>query len=367
MSKITQINKENFKIARKNAGFSTVEASKKVTTSKKNLVEEWEKGGSTPTWKQAETLSRIYNVPLVLMMSNKSLSVQREIPDFRSNIKEMSLPLKRYINDLLKTQKWLENKIQQADGLQNSIQGIASATDSVDELSKIIADKLQLELEYFYSIGSAKNKLLYLIERLEDKDVFVGKTFAHYDIPVKEMRGMFISNKYAPMIILNRKDAYTAQLFTLVHEITHLFRNTEGVSNIELARKETLKEERLCNEVAAKILMPESFLPKSKVDLNQLKQLANKLTVSPIAMFYRLKNSNRIAGEVDKVLEKVKLETKQNLEAKEAKGSTGGNYYNNTKDSNGTLLNRFVSSLYFNQEINFVEASNILRLAVNKV
>ena len=78
------INLENLKIARKNAGYATLEATKKVCGPiKSNRVEQWEAGELSPTWSQLKKLSDAYQINVFLLTSKEKLRRDRLIADYR--------------------------------------------------------------------------------------------------------------------------------------------------------------------------------------------------------------------------------------------------------------------------------------------
>jgi len=143
------------------------------------------------------------------------------------------------------------------------------AKDIKKELS--IDDKIQTD-----------NIFKYWINKIEDKRIFVSRTsniHSHLKISTKEVKGFAISSKLAPFIYVNSGDEKNAMLFTLIHELVHLWINTTGVSNInsiEFREKLNTKDydpiEILCNQVTAEILMPEEEILNitSKYDYNDL-------------------------------------------------------------------------------------------------
>ena len=79
------------------------------------------------------------------------------------------------------------------------------------------------------------NILKHWIEKIEQKRIFISQTsslHSYMKLEVDEVRGFTIADKIAPFIFINSRDADTANLFTLLHELAHLWINASGVSNI---------------------------------------------------------------------------------------------------------------------------------------
>ncbi|RMN74615.1 hypothetical protein ALQ55_200010 [Pseudomonas savastanoi pv. savastanoi] len=79
----------------------------------------------------------------------------------------------------------------------------------------------------------------------------------HRKLEVSEFRGFAISNSLAPVVFINSSDAPTARLFTLMHELAHLWIGSSGVSDAGTANGR--EEERFCNAVAGEFLVPEEL------------------------------------------------------------------------------------------------------------
>src|SRR5690606_38357803 len=74
------------------------------------------------------------------------------------------------------------------------------------------------------------------------------------------LQGFTIVDKYAPFVFINSDDWNAAQLFTMVHELVHIWIGKSGISNqIEPSLEFNDKlhpVELFCNEVTANALMP---------------------------------------------------------------------------------------------------------------
>src|SRR3989338_4982683 len=369
MSVINLINTTNLKIARENMGMSSLTASKRISSSAKDVVAEWERGDSLPTWSQVTKLSKIYNVPELLFFSDKPLEKQKVIPDYRVGVnQESDEKIKKLINLVVTRQKWLER-----GSTQNQLQGSGRNLESPRQLADLIREKLKVDITEFKKISGRKDALNYLIEKAETQGSFVGKTVSYHQIEVEDMRGLFISHDYCPFIILNRRDARAAQIFSFVHELAHYFRRSDAISNTLDFRSTSGNinpEERFCNKVAAELLLPENEFTKVFYDKLDIDAVSDLYKVSKIFIFYRLKELGKIRKGSERALEdEIQKEMQENLrmKAEREKAQSGGNYTNAMRDSNGSLFNRIVYKSYTENKIGYVEASNLLRFSPDMV
>jgi Zn-dependent peptidase ImmA (M78 family) len=99
-----------------------------------------------------------------------------------------------------------------------------------------------------------------LIDRIEEIGVLVMRRgdLGHSSKPlaVEEFRGFAIFDNFAPVIFINQSDVPSARLFTLIHELTHIWIGQSGISDGSPTTEH--KEEILCNAVAAEFLVPSS-------------------------------------------------------------------------------------------------------------
>ncbi len=369
------INLRSLKIARENAGYSTLEATHKVVgkNSKTDRVREWENSEKTPTWKQLKATAEAYQVNVFVLTNDEELEKNRHIKDFRKvkSGKDLSLNTKKYINFLLQRQQCISNILKKKHSSKNQLVGCGEEfKNSEIKLAEFIAKKLS----YKY-LPNEHDHLKYLISLVEEKGVFIMKTLSYWGISIPEMRGVYLKDDYAPIIAINRRDAKSAQLFTLAHEIAHLFINCEAISNIDFKDSPSNKgEEAFCSRVAASLLLPESLISKETYSLNDIGDIAKEYQVSQLFVFYRLKSLGSLSAQNIREYENVILkrsEQPERLKKLENLLPSGkpnkGNYNNNMKDSNGRLFNKFVSSLYFENKMNAFEASKFLKFSIDKV
>ena len=74
-----------------------------------------------------------------------------------------------------------------------------------------------------------------------------------------EFRGFSIYDRIAPLVFINIRDFKGARIFTLAHEMAHIWAGSGGVSNPDYGLQHKLPDssvERFCNRVAAETLVP---------------------------------------------------------------------------------------------------------------
>nr|WP_232319708.1 ImmA/IrrE family metallo-endopeptidase [Prosthecochloris sp. HL-130-GSB] len=62
-----------------------------------------------------------------------------------------------------------------------------------------------------------------------------------------------LTDDLAPLVFLNAADSKAAQMFTLAHELAHVWVGISGLSDPDAGRIPALDLERWCNKVAAEI------------------------------------------------------------------------------------------------------------------
>lgn len=116
----------------------------------------------------------------------------------------------------------------------------------------------------FAVLGRADQVFSMLAEKAESAGILVFKNSivggnATRPLSVAEFRGFALCDQHAPCIFINGADAPTAWVFTLAHELAHLWLGASGIS--DAAPSSANRTEERCNKIAAEFLVPrEDFL-----------------------------------------------------------------------------------------------------------
>ncbi|MEX0700836.1 MAG: ImmA/IrrE family metallo-endopeptidase [Planctomycetales bacterium] len=78
----------------------------------------------------------------------------------------------------------------------------------------------------------------------------------HRPLDPQEFRGFVLCDDYAPLIFVNGSDSKSSQMFTLAHELVHIWLGAEGLFNLIKMMPHRDETERFCNQVAAEFLVP---------------------------------------------------------------------------------------------------------------
>jgi Zn-dependent peptidase ImmA (M78 family)/transcriptional regulator with XRE-family HTH domain len=266
------------KWARESAKMSIESAAAKVSVDPMRL-KEWEEGATQPTIHQGEVLAKAYKRPFALFFLPDVPRDFQPLQDFRKkNAKPLSTASIFMIREIQQKQTWISELFQDNDEQPLPFVGKHNLLSKAVTVSNDILETLQISPLHY----STNNPIMEWVNKSERRGIFISRTsFIHSRLLLdkEELQGFSIADKYAPFVFVNSKDWNAPQLFTLVHELAHIWIAESGVSNeIEpnLNNKDTLNPvELFCNEVAANALMP----------LEAMKELDITVFNSPVAVF----------------------------------------------------------------------------------
>lgn len=85
----------------------------------------------------------------------------------------------------------------------------------------------------------------------------------HRKLSPDEFRGFVLVDEYAPLLFVNGRDGKAAQMFTLAHELVHVFFGSSAAFDLRGMQPAHDPMEQVCNHVAAEFLVPEVELRRT--------------------------------------------------------------------------------------------------------
>jgi len=367
------------KWARESARISVESAASKVSVSPERLAY-WEEGKSKPTIRQAQDLAKLYRRPFALFFLPDIPNDFQPLQDFRKRgSKSLSTASIFIIREIQQKQSWISELKEENNEPKVPFVGRFSLKDNPIRVAEDILSTLGINPLNYEQYSPIKE----WIDKAESKGVFVSRTsFIHSRLTLdsSEIQGFAISNEYAPFVFINSKDWGAAQLFTLVHELAHLWIAQTGISN-DIDSINNLKGvnhpvEAFCNEVAANALIPFEYISELKTHTTTpelVYQYSSKLGISSYAFIIRALKLNLInLDEYSSLKAKVEAGFKEYLirekekKAKQKDKDGGPSPYLLRLNKNGKLFTQIVLDAY---KGGFVEpniASYLLNTPTNK-
>jgi Zn-dependent peptidase ImmA (M78 family)/DNA-binding XRE family transcriptional regulator len=245
--------------ARRRSQLSQSVLAKKLSTSAETL-NKWEMGQKAPTIRQAQAIAAKTHIPLGYLYLNEPPIERLDLPDLRtvngiqpnspsSELLELAALMRERVS-------WYAEYLRDQGLTSNNCVGRRSSTEDVNQIVNDIRRTLAIS-QGDYSADQDKYLRL-LIKKIEQAGILVMKQATirnHRHLSVSEFRGFAISDPVAPLIFINFADVSCARLFTLIHELAHIWLGQSGISD---AHPDTDKAiEIKCNAIAAQFLVPE--------------------------------------------------------------------------------------------------------------
>ena len=316
--------------ARERAGYSA-----DALTRRFPKLDEWERGEVQPTLKQLEAFAKATHAPVGFFFLAEPPVEQVPIPDFRTvaniHIDHPSPNLLDTVYLCQQRQDWYRDFARSMHEPALDFVGSASLEDDVVDTATIMRHRLGLDLEERRQLATWTDALRRFIEQADALGVLVMVSGVvgsnnRRGLDPQEFRGFALADPLAPLVFVNGTDTKAAQMFTLAHELAHLWLGESGISDSEARTTPDQRVERWCNRVAAELLVPLVELRgefDNYPDLqNELQRLARRFKVSTLVVLRRIYDAGLLTrdelwDEYDAELARLHASPK----------SSGGNFY----------------------------------------
>ncbi len=344
--------------ARKRVDYQTAELADKVGV-EPGQVKEWEKTGKISIAQINKLAHKTYTPLGLLYLSEPPEDLDKlPIPDFRSgdsHLRQHPSPnLLETVHTMQRRQAWMREELLQ-DGVEpisfvgsarvgsarvgsarvgSARVGSARLGKNHDAVATAMKKHLGLAKNWAAQEPTWEDALRHLRNIVEEAGILimfngvVGNN-THRKLDREEFQGFALVDDYAPLIFVNGADYRAAQMFTLSHELAHIFVGEAGVSKFKQLRQTENVTEKFCDQVAAEFLVPSEDLQVLLRDASNLTEqygeVSGHFKVSTIVAARRMLDVGLI--NLDDFFAFYKRWKRKEI-AEQNKGGSGGNFWN---------------------------------------
>jgi Zn-dependent peptidase ImmA (M78 family) len=279
------------------AGFDLQDFSRKVP----NILD-WVQGNKKPTVKQLEDFSKKVYLPFGYFFLSEPPQEKLPIPFFRTNNTQathVSVNVYDTILLLKQRQEWLRDYLRDSEFETLSFVGKYRHNTNVLDIVADLRSTLGLSQNWASQFKTWQETLDSLIQHVENIGIItmfnsIVENNTHRPIDVEECRGFVLVDEIAPFMFINNSDGKAAQLFTIVHELAHIWTGHSAGFDFRKLEPANNPIEKLCDKVAAEFLVPEELFNVVWNNNPNIKSTAKYFKVSEIVIARRALDLGRM-------------------------------------------------------------------------
>lgn len=330
-------------------------------------LSDWLSGAVKPTLRQLEQFATATFTSVGYLLLDAPPVEALPIPDFRT---VASRPVNRPSPHLLDTvylcqqrQDWYRDFARVQGEVPIPFVGTAQLSDDVVATATTIRHVLGFDLDERRRMGTWEEALRRFIAQADERGILVmisgvvGSN-TRRSLDPQEFRGFALADKLAPLVFINGADSKSAQMFTLAHELAHIWLGQSAVSDANAFGASDHRTENWCNRVAAEILVPMEVLrPIVREQAGELgiAMMARRFKVSTLVILRRLHDAGRLSADAYWEAYHAELQRIKAL----PKGS-GGDFYASLGARTSKTFSRAIVGSTLEGSTSFTEAFRLL-------
>ena len=301
----------------------------------------WEEGEKKPTLKQLEKFAKAVHVPVAYLFLDKPPVETMPIPDFRkmpnTEHKKPSPELLDTLYICQRRQNWYRDyRLSIKEEPLSFIGSVRPLANNIVKTAQNIRKTLNFSVKERKDLQTWTSALSQFIDQVNSIGILVMingvvENNTHRKLNPKEFRGFALSDTLAPLIFINGADTKAAKMFTIAHELAHLWIHKTGVSNAQALSISEHQIESWCNKVAAELLVPIAEIRQQynheKLKINfykEIERLAKYFKVSSLVILRRLYDIRKLTA---KEFSKHYQEELKKFHQRQKKSSGGGDFF----------------------------------------
>ena len=230
---------------------------------------EWERGEAQPTLRQLEALAQRTRTQLGFFFLAEPPNERFPVPYYRTlGDKGPHAPGPDFVDTvhmMERRQGWMREFLLDQGHGRLGLVGSANVGEPTTAVVPRMRRALGLPAGWAVIEHTAADALRRLREAMAAIGILVvvngvvGNN-THRPLDPDEFRGFILIDEHVPLVFVNGADAKGAQLFTLAHDLAHVFVGAGAAFDLREMEPADNRVERVCNHVAAEFLVPEREL-----------------------------------------------------------------------------------------------------------
>ena len=315
-------------------------------------IRRWRDRKEQPTLRQLEAFARITLTPFGYLFLDKPPNERLPIPNFRTRrgdeTQRPSANLLATVYAMQQRQAWMREYMIEEGMEQPSFVGSAKGERDPQKVAKSIRARLGLGDGWAAELSYWTEALRKLRAAAEQAGILVASsgvvgTNTHRKLDRGEFRGFVLVDEYAPLVFINAADFKAAQMFTLAHELAHVWFGSSAAFDLRDLLPAADVTEQICDKVAAELLVPEVELrtiwaaERGESTTGRIQRVAKHFKVSALVAARRALDLGKLSRDAF-----FDFYREYREQAQEKSASKGGDFYNTAGSRIGERFARTV-------------------------
>lgn len=335
-------------------------------------VRSWLQGHARPTYRQLEQFAKKAMVPFGYLFLDKPPLEKLPLPDYRTRkddgVLQPSPNLIETIFEMQRRQDWMrEYLIEEGQGTLGFV-GSATVNEPITTLAERIRQGLALDSDWAQQLPNYEEALRHLREQVESSGILifingvVGNS-TRRKLDPDEFQGFVLVDDVAPLIFVNGADYKGGQMFTIAHELAHVWIGQSALFKLDATQPADSATEKYCNRVAAEFSVPANVLseqwPQVADTDDAIGILARRFKVSPVVVARRAMDRKLISREA---FFKFYNRYMSQVHKTASIAARGGNFWNTQNTRVGRRFGEAVVSAAQEGRLSYSDAYDLTRL-----
>lgn len=339
-------------------------------------LEDWINQKRSPTLLQLSDFAKKAHIPFGYLFLGQLPKTENTVPFFRRGkdapVYEYSPELTDTLRAIHRRLDWLDEYLQQEGEAPLDFIGSLTLELKPVEAAAHMRRDLGLTPDWMKALLSGTKPLRALAQAAESTGVFIAKNGvvennSHATLNPDEFRGFALVGRYAAYVFLNTKAPEATHLFTLAHELVHVWLGKSAISDSTGIDASENRLENWCDAVAAELLVPERLLVQDwedvKTNPQPLRQLNRMYGVNEVILARRLRDVAAYSEEQYwSFIRSARQGWGGGATTPDKKGSSGGDFYRTANNRVGKHFYNVVDRAVRNGGLLYTEAYRLTGL-----